>query len=78
MTDSKTELKLEEALKRLAEIVKSLEQNEGALEESLKLFEEGVSLTRACHSKLTEAERRIEVLSRVTAEGVETKPLSSQ
>lgn len=78
MTDSKTELKLEEALKRLAEIVKSLEQNECALEDSLKLFEEGVSLTRACHSKLTEAERRIEVLSRITAEGVETKPLSSQ
>jgi exodeoxyribonuclease VII small subunit len=70
------DLKLEDALKRLAEIVRSLEQNECALEDSLKLFEEGVGLTRACHAKLTEAERRIEILSRVTAQGVETKPLN--
>ena len=77
MSETKTEINLEEALKRLAEIVKSLEQNDGALEQSLKLFEEGVILARACHGKLTEAEQRIEILSRVTAQGVETKPLSS-
>lgn len=69
-------MKLEESLKRLAEIVKSLEQNECSLEESLKLFEEGVVLTRACHVKLSEAERRIEILSKVTSDGVETKPLA--
>lgn len=72
---NQSEFKLEEALKRLAEIVRSLETNESALDESLKLFEEGVALTRACHSKLTEAERRIELLTRVTPDGVETKPL---
>lgn len=71
-----SEIKLEDALKRLAEIVRALEQNECALEDSLKLFEEGVSLTRACHSKLSEAERRIEILTRVSPQGVETKPLS--
>ena len=70
-----SEIKLEEALKRLAEVVKLLEQNECSLEESLKLFEEGVSLTRTCHSKLTEAERRIEILTSVGPQGVETKPL---
>lgn len=69
-------IKLEEALKRLAEIVHALELGEGALEDSLKLFEEGVALTRACHAKLTEAEHRIEILSKVTPEGVETKPLA--
>ena len=68
-------MKLEEALKRLAEIVKNLEQNDAALEDSLRLFEEGVSLTRACHAKLTEAERRLEILSKITPQGVETKPL---
>ncbi len=77
MSETKTEINLEEALKRLTEIVKSLEQNDGALEQSLKLFEEGVTLARACHGKLTEAEQRIEILSRITAQGVETKPLSS-
>lgn len=76
MPDTKTDINLETSLKRLAEIVKCLEQNDCALEDSLKLFEEGVTLTRACHTKLTEAERRIEVLSRVTADGVETKPLA--
>jgi exodeoxyribonuclease VII small subunit len=69
------EIKLEEALKRLAEIVRLLEQNDVTLEDSLKLFEEGVSLTRNCHSKLTEAEKRIEVLTKITRDGVETKPL---
>lgn len=78
MSEKKTDIKLEEALKRLAEIVKCLETNECALEDSLKLFEEGVTLTRACHAKLTEAERRIEILSKVTADGVETKPLNDR
>jgi len=68
------EVKLEDALKRLAEIVKSLEKNDCELDESLKLFEEGVALTRSCHTKLTEAERRIEILTRVSP--VETKSLS--
>lgn len=69
------EMKLEDALKRLAEIVKRLEQNDCELEDSLKLFEEGVSLTRKCHAKLSDAEKRIEILTRVSPEGVETKPL---
>lgn len=77
MSEAK-EIKLEDALKRLAEIVKSLEQNECSLEQSLQFFEEGVTLTRACHLKLTEAERRIEILTKVTADGVETKPLDSE
>ena len=68
------EIKLEDALKRLSEIVKQLEQNDCALEDSLKLFEEGVTLTRSCHAKLTEAEKKIEILSRVSPQGVETKP----
>lgn len=74
---SKKEVKLEDALKRLSEIVKSLEQNECELEDSLKLFEEGVSLTRQCHQKLTEAEKKIEILTKVSTEGVETKPYSA-
>jgi exodeoxyribonuclease VII small subunit len=54
----------EEALARLEKIVKTLEDGDLPLEESLRLFEEGVSLTRLCASKLEEAQRRIDVLTR--------------
>jgi exodeoxyribonuclease VII small subunit len=52
----------EAALARLEQIVQRLEKGELALEESLALYEEGVSLSRVCHAKLEEAEGRIELL----------------
>jgi exodeoxyribonuclease VII small subunit len=54
----------EEALARLEAIVKNLEDGDLQLEESLRLFEEGISLTRLCAAKLEEAQRRIDVLTR--------------
>jgi len=56
------EKKFEAALARLEEIVRSLESGELALEQSLKLFEEGVKLARVCNARLEEAERKVEVL----------------
>jgi exodeoxyribonuclease VII small subunit len=58
------ETRFEDALDRLEEIVKSLEEGDLPLEDSLKLFEEGVGLTRLCSSRLDEAQRRIDVLTR--------------
>ena len=52
----------ESALKQLEEIVQRLEKGELALEESLKLYEDGVRLSRLCHAKLEEAEGKIEML----------------
>lgn len=52
----------EESLKELEQIVTQLEEGDLALEESLKLFEDGVRLSRECRERLTAAERRIEVL----------------
>jgi exodeoxyribonuclease VII small subunit len=52
----------EAALKQLEEIVQRLEKGELALEESLKLYEDGVRLARLCHAKLQEAEGKIELL----------------
>ena len=52
----------EESLKELEKIVTQLEEGDLALEESLKLFEDGVRLSRECRERLTAAERRIEVL----------------
>ena len=52
----------EASLAELEKIVEQLENGDLPLEESLKLFETGVKLSRECRDRLTEAERRIEVL----------------
>ena len=52
----------EYSLGELERIVRKLEDGEMSLEESLKLFEDGVKLSRECQERLDQAERRIEVL----------------
>ena len=52
----------ESAMQRLEEIVSELERGQLALEESLKIFEEGVELTKFCAAKLNEAEKKIKQL----------------
>jgi len=52
----------EKAMGRLEEIVKTLEQGNLPLEESLKVFEEGMQLFRYCSSKLEEAQKRVALL----------------
>jgi exodeoxyribonuclease VII small subunit len=54
----------EAALGRLEQIVDQLEGGGLPLEESLKVFEEGVGLARRCARYLDEAEKRIELLAR--------------
>jgi exodeoxyribonuclease VII small subunit len=68
------ELKFETALERLEEIVKKLEDGDLPLEDSLKLFEEGVKLSRLCDQKLQAAERRIEILMKDQEGAVATLP----
>jgi exodeoxyribonuclease VII small subunit len=51
-------------LAALERVVRELERGDLPLEESLKLFEEGVRLSRECQERLNQAERRIEVLLR--------------
>ena len=52
----------EESLKKLQAIVDQLEEGDLGLEESLKLFEEGVSLSAVCKKELDEAEGKVEML----------------
>jgi len=59
---SETTPDFETALKRLEEIVKKLEGGELSLDSALELFEEGIKLSRFCHTKLEQAERRVEIL----------------
>lgn len=63
----------EKKLKRLEEIVQKMEQGEVPLEQSLQLFEEGVKLSRECHSQLNEAEMKVKVLVGVDENG---KPIT--
>lgn len=58
----------ESALKTLEDIVAQLEGGDLSLDRSLELFEEGVRISRFCSTRLQEAERRVEVLTK-TAEG---------
>jgi exodeoxyribonuclease VII small subunit len=53
----------EAAIGELEAIVKKLEEGELSLETSLQLYERGVQLSRFCHARLEEAERRIEILN---------------
>ena len=53
----------EAAISELESIVRKLEEGDLALEQSLALYERGVQLSRFCHSRLEDAERRIEILS---------------
>jgi len=61
--DSTTIQDFESAIAELEAIVKRLEGGDLPLEQSLELFERGVQLSRFCHSKLEEAERRVELLT---------------
>ena len=61
---SKTKIKdFESAISELETIVNTLEEGDLSLDKSLELFERGVQLSRFCHQRLEEAERRIEVLN---------------
>ena len=65
--DDAGELKIkdfESALKSLEEIVTRLEGGELTLDRALALFEEGVRISRFCHAKLEEADRKVEMLIR--------------
>jgi exodeoxyribonuclease VII small subunit len=52
----------EESMKRLTEIVQSLERGELPLEKSLELFEEGVKLSRLAQERLDGAQKRVDML----------------
>jgi exodeoxyribonuclease VII small subunit len=52
----------EKSLTRLEEVVKRLENTDLSLDEAMKLFEEGVKLSRDCQKQLEEAEGRVEIL----------------
>jgi exodeoxyribonuclease VII small subunit len=73
MTD---EIKFEDAMTRLEEIVEELESGELSLEESLSAFEEGIKLSKICAKMLNEAERKVEILMKGEDGKLIAKPFS--
>ncbi|MBQ7380473.1 MAG: exodeoxyribonuclease VII small subunit [Clostridia bacterium] len=65
----------EESVGRLEEIVRLLENGTATLDESLKLYEEGIALVRVCNEKLDRAENKIKVLTENGNGEIEEKEL---
>ena len=64
MSETNTEIDFEKALAELEQLVETMEKGDLTLEDSLKHFERGVTLTRACQKALTEAEQKVRILTR--------------
>ncbi len=63
MAGKKNEINFEKSLAELEQLVETMEKGDLSLEESLKNFERGVALTRACQKALEQAEQRVQILS---------------
>ena len=63
------DVSFEQALETLETIVEELEQGEIPLETSLEKYELGIGLLKKCHASLSKAERKIEILTGMDAEG---------
>ena len=66
----------EESLKKLETIVEQLEKGDLALEDSLKLFEEGVNLSAACKQELEAAEGKVQMLVKQRDGSLEARAIS--
>jgi len=70
------EISFEEYLKKLESIVQQLEEGELTLDESVKLYEEGISISKLCLDKLNKTKQKIEQLVVEGKEKYSLKPFS--
>jgi exodeoxyribonuclease VII small subunit len=68
----------EESLKKLETIVDQLEKGDLSLEDSLKLFEEGVGLSAVCKKELDTAEGKVQMLVKQRDGSLKTEPFESE
>ena len=72
------EPKFEKDLEKLEQTVEALEAGGLALDDALKRFEEGIKLARRCEKALTEAERKIEILTKNAQGEIVAEPLADE
>lgn len=65
---AKSEKNFEELMCELEEITSKLETDKLSLDESVKLFEEGMKISKECNEKLEDAEKRITILLKTNDE----------
>lgn len=68
----------EDSLKKLETIVDQLEKGDLSLEDSLKLFEQGVGLSATCNKELEEAEGKVQMLVKQRDGSVKAEPFGSE
>ena len=74
MSEEKKEVEFEVALRKLETIVENLEGGDLSLEAALKQYEEGVRLADICSKRLSEAEKKVEVLMKTSSGKLKTAP----
>jgi exodeoxyribonuclease VII small subunit len=72
--ESEADVTFEQAMARLEEIVERLDAGDLTLDESLRLFEEGIGLARLCSKQLTDAQGKLEMLVKTADGSVEAQP----
>lgn len=72
----KAENTFEDSFRRLETILEKLESDECTLDETLKLYEEGLLLTKTCYDKLNTAELRIKEINKNLKGNLETKEIN--
>jgi len=68
----------ERSLARLEEVVRKLESPQLSLDDAMKLFEEGVGLSRECQKQLEEAEGRVEILLKKADGKLSAEPFEAE
>ena len=77
-TETQRKGDFEKSLVRLEEVVKRLEGPDLSLDDAMKLFEEGVKLSRECQKQLEEAEGRVEILLKKADGKIAAEPFEPQ
>ncbi len=68
----------EKDLKRLEDIVAKMEEGDVPLDESMKLFEEGVKLSRLCSERLDKAEKKVEIITADKNGNITARPFEAE
>ena len=75
---TKKEIKFEENIKELENIINTLEGGEVSLDEMLSLFEEGIKRTKECTKQLKDAEQKVSVLMKGLSGELEEQPFGNE
>ncbi len=68
----------EKDIQRLEDIVAKMEEGDIPLDESMKLFEEGVKLSRLCSERLDKAEKKVEIITADKNGNITAKPFEAE